>query len=91
MERAGGRQKKMAGYCSTGQSVVLMEEEEDNLCQIEPDFVYQNSDKFQSVASIHPSKNVTMDFKSSHHKLQYSDMSSCPASQIRTNVVDILL
>jgi hypothetical protein len=33
MERAGDRQKKMAGYCSTGRSpqraVVLMEEEED--------------------------------------------------------------
>jgi hypothetical protein len=33
MERAGDRWKKMAGYCSTGQSpqraVVLMEEEED--------------------------------------------------------------
>jgi hypothetical protein len=35
MERAGDRLKKMAGYCSTGQSpqraAVLMEEEEEEL------------------------------------------------------------
>jgi hypothetical protein len=36
MERAGDRQKKMAGYCSTGQSpqraVVLMEETRTECC-----------------------------------------------------------
>jgi hypothetical protein len=35
MERAGDRLKKIAGYCSTGQSpqraVVLMEEEEESI------------------------------------------------------------
>ena len=40
MERAGDRQKKMAGYCSTGQSpqraVVLMEEEELIISQEQP-------------------------------------------------------
>ena len=40
MERVGGRQGKMEGYCSTGQSpqwaVVPMEEEEEDYCKSKP-------------------------------------------------------